>query len=140
MRVGQGSGSDTYYCAARHALILLGHAPPSDEQEDFFLPVLDALREGGGGIPALCLHASARGGSFVRHVPFGNAGEPTAMWLEERGREAGEPTAVRLEERGREAPLRVVVRRSGDGGGERGRGRCSHSSGGREPRPKRAEK
>ena len=87
-----------------HAIVLLGHAPPSDRQKGFFLPVLDEIQGiGNSDKPVLYLHASARGGSFTRYSPF---------------REAQDLVAVQLEQRGREAPMRVMVMDSGEKGEE----------------------
>eukprot|EP00581_Thalassiosira_minuscula_P016022 CAMPEP_0183722962 /NCGR_PEP_ID=MMETSP0737-20130205/14744_1 /TAXON_ID=385413 /ORGANISM="Thalassiosira miniscula, Strain CCMP1093" /LENGTH=856 /DNA_ID=CAMNT_0025953209 /DNA_START=96 /DNA_END=2666 /DNA_ORIENTATION=- len=74
-----------------HAVVIFGHAPPSEKQGEYFWPVRERVSE--LEKPVLYVHANSNG-SFQKYVPF---------------REAENFQAVQLEKRGREAPLRVGV-------------------------------
>ncbi len=73
------------------AVVILGHAPPSERQDGYFLPVVERVKM--IGKPVLYLHANSDG-SFQQYAPFDEAENFKAMQLEKRGREA---------------PMRVVV-------------------------------
>lgn len=82
-----------------HALVILGHAPPSSKQGEYFWPVVEQIKD--IQKPVLYLHANSNG-SFEQYTPFSDA---------ENFR------AVQLEKRGVEAPMRVVVMAQDEEGG-----------------------
>lgn len=75
-----------------HALVIFGHAPPSDRQGEYFWPIMEEIKS--IDKPVLYLHANANG-SFEQYSPFN---------------EAENFMAVQLEKQGVEAPMKVVVR------------------------------
>lgn len=75
-----------------HAVVIFGHAPPSDIQGEYFWPMLEQFKK--VDVPVLYLHANKEG-SFERYKPYD---------------EADKFSAVQLEKRGLEGPMRVVVR------------------------------
>ena len=88
-------GDDEY-----HAVVILGHAPPSDKQGEYFWPLVETLAD--LEKPVLYLHANSNG-SFEQYTPFN---------------EAENLQAVQLEKRGREGPMKVVVKQNGKKGGK----------------------
>ena len=74
------------------AVVIFGHAPPSDDNGEYFWPMLEQF--GRIGKPVLYLHAN-KSGSFEQYAPYD---------------EAVNFSAVQLEKRGVEAPMKVVVR------------------------------
>ncbi|KAL7545184.1 hypothetical protein ACHAWF_008533 [Thalassiosira exigua] len=82
---------DEFDDAGYRALVLLGHAPPTSKQGEYFWPLVELVKD--LGRPALYLHANSNG-SFERYTPFA---------------EAENLRAVQLEKRGMEAPMRVAV-------------------------------
>lgn len=78
-----------------HAMVIFGHAPPSDRQGEYFWPVMEEIKN--MDKPVLYLHANANG-SFEQYIPFN---------------EAENFMAVQLEKQGVEAPMKVVVRGNG---------------------------
>ncbi|KAL3762737.1 hypothetical protein ACHAW5_006548 [Stephanodiscus triporus] len=74
-----------------HAVVIFGHAPPSDIQGEYFWPMLEQFKK--IDRPVLYLHAN-KSGSFERYTPYD---------------EAENFSAVQLEKRGLEAPMKVVV-------------------------------
>ncbi|KAL3759030.1 hypothetical protein ACHAWU_008639 [Discostella pseudostelligera] len=77
---------------AYHALVIFGHAPPSDRQGEYFWPIMEEIKN--IDKPVLYLHANANG-SFEQYSPFN---------------EAENFMAVQLEKQGVEAPMKVVVK------------------------------
>eukprot|EP00579_Thalassiosira_antarctica_P006969 CAMPEP_0201879302 /NCGR_PEP_ID=MMETSP0902-20130614/10221_1 /ASSEMBLY_ACC=CAM_ASM_000551 /TAXON_ID=420261 /ORGANISM="Thalassiosira antarctica, Strain CCMP982" /LENGTH=898 /DNA_ID=CAMNT_0048407097 /DNA_START=68 /DNA_END=2764 /DNA_ORIENTATION=+ len=84
-----------------HAIVIFGHAPPSDKQDGYFSPLIQQIKE--LQKPVLYLHANSKDGTFEQYTPF---------------EEAENFKAVQLEKRGREAPMRVVVMMEGEEEGE----------------------
>lgn len=80
-----------------NAVVIFGHAPPSSKQGEYFLPVMDEIKD--LNKPVLYLHANSDDGSFEQYTPYTDA-------MNFR--------AVQLEKRGREGPMRVMV--NGDDG------------------------
>ncbi|KAL3806037.1 hypothetical protein ACHAXA_005247 [Cyclostephanos tholiformis] len=91
-----GGGESSGY----HAVVIFGHAPPSDIQGEYFWPMLEQFNK--IGRPVLYLHAN-KSGSFERYTPYD---------------EAVNFSAVQLEKRGVEAPMKVVVRERKNKGGD----------------------
>jgi len=79
-----------------HAVVILGHAPPSEKQGEYFWPLRGQIAD--LEKPVLYLHANSEG-SFEEYIPY---------------KEAENLKAVQLEARGREGPMKVVVREKGD--------------------------
>lgn len=77
-------------------VVILGHAPPSSKQGEYFWPVVEDVK--GLNRPVLYLHANSSG-SFEVYRPFG---------------EAENLEAVQLERRGVEGPMRVTIMRGGN--------------------------
>jgi hypothetical protein len=75
-----------------HAVVIFGHAPPSDIQGEYFWPMLEQFKK--VDVPILYLHANKEG-SFNQYKPYD---------------EVEKFSAVQLEKRGLEGPMRVVVR------------------------------
>jgi hypothetical protein len=75
-----------------HAVVIFGHAPPSDIQGEYFWPMLEQFKK--VDVPVLYLHAN-KSGSFEQYKPYD---------------EVEKFCAVQLEKRGLEGPMRVVVR------------------------------
>jgi flavodoxin len=78
-----------------YALVIFGHAPPTEKQGEYFWPVIEQIKD--IDKPVLYLHANSNG-SFTEYTPFS---------------EAENFKAVQLEKRGREAPMKVVVKEGG---------------------------
>ena len=77
-------------------VVILGHAPPSSKQGEYFWPVIEDIK--GLNRPVLYLHANSSG-SFEVYRPFG---------------EAENFSAVQLEKRGMEGPMRVTIMKGGN--------------------------
>ena len=77
-------------------VVILGHAPPSSKQGEYFWPVVEEVKA--LNRPVLYLHANSSG-SFEVYRPFG---------------EAENLTAVQLERRGVEGPMKVTIKRDGN--------------------------
>lgn len=75
-----------------HAVVIFGHAPPSDIQGEYFWPMLEQFKK--VDVPVLYLHANKEG-SFEQYKPYDDVEKFSA---------------VQLEKRGLEGPMRVVVR------------------------------
>ena len=82
------------------AVVIFGHAPPSDIQGEYFWPMLEQFRK--VGRPVLYVHAN-KNGSFERYAPYDDAMNFSAVQLEKRGIVEG---------------LMKVVVAVGEGGGE----------------------
>lgn len=87
---------DQYDDDEYHAVVIFGHAAPSEDNGEYFWPLtekISALEK-----PVLYLHANSNG-SFDEYTPF---------------EEAENLKAVQLERRGVEGPMKVVVKNKGD--------------------------
>mmetsp|Transcript_1742 Transcript_1742/g.2416 ORF Transcript_1742/g.2416 Transcript_1742/m.2416 type:complete len:729 (+) Transcript_1742:106-2292(+) len=65
------------------AVVLLGNARPSQQQEDFFREVIDDVEK--LGKPSLYLHANG-GGGFMEYRPFDDVGNMLAVQLDDGGK------------------------------------------------------
>eukprot|EP00986_Skeletonema_menzelii_P020501 scaffold31369_cov166-Skeletonema_menzelii.AAC.2 len=74
-----------------HAVVIFGHSHPSDDQGEYFWPVIDQIKN--IDKPVLYLHSNKHG-NYEIYTPFD---------------EAKNFKAVQLEKQGREAPMKVTI-------------------------------
>ena len=67
------------------SIVIFGHSHPSDDQGEYFWPVIDQVKN--INKPVLYLHSYKRG-SYEIYQPFGEAKNFKALQLEKQGREA----------------------------------------------------